>query len=639
LFSAPDGSTLDIQRVEVLRGPQGTIFGEGSMGGTIRIISNKPDLSEFGGDVSLGTSQIDDGDSSWSAGAVLNVPIAEEVFGLRLASRFDDMGGYIDNPLLGKDDINTAKKGQLRLKTLWMPSKQLSVEFTYFMDRTDFDGRSIAMEVDSLEFGSFGEESGYSDFDLYDLTIEYDLGFANLVSATSFTKGDQIQPIVLDLGSFIGSTTINTLETETKSSELRLVSTGGSAFFWTIGGIYTEKEFDGLLDVQFRLLQPTAVDPFTALFGLAPGFSALNLEVFGLTSQPSESWAIFGEIGYEFSEKLTASLGLRYFDAEFGGENNIRTTTGITFLDPTFTPYTDNGLWALAGLTNPFVTTVTDSNSSRGDDSAISPRLNVSYALNENANAYFSVAKGFRSGGVNPVTSTVNFVTGEIVNFEPSYDSETLWTYELGVKAYLDDSRWLVEGAVYYTDWKDIQTTFVGSQVTISTTVNGEEAEIYGFDGNLTFVATDELTVGVSLNYTHGEYKQTEVFSEGKSLDFADGDPLPSVPEWSGSAYASWRPQLTESLAGLVHLVYSYQDETFKASRTNLAYPLQQMDELSFFNLRVGVDAENWGAHLYATNLLNESGLSAPSSPSTAGIVGYPVIKPRTVGIDFKFNF
>jgi len=645
LFTAPDGSLLDVNRVEVLRGPQGTIFGESSMGGTIRIINNKPDLSEFGGEVSLGVAHTKNGDVSWNAGTVLNVPIVEDKFGVRLAAKFDDIGGYIDNPLTSRDDVNSIEKSQIRLKTLWAPTEELNVEFTYYRDRTDYKGRSVVTNLDDFEFASTGEESGPSDFDLFDLTIEYDLGFANLVSATSHIKGSQTQPFAIEQNPFSGTTTRNELDFNTTTSELRLSSKGDSRLFWTIGGIYSDKDFDAFLDSQFRILGPTAPNPVFDLFGLTPGFSSVSIGLSGSTILRSESWAVFGEIGYEFTERLTVSLGMRYYDVDYEGENGIRTETSITFLDPDLNLRTDNGLWALGGITNPLVNPpVVDSATPSGSDDAFSPRLNVSYALNDDANAYFSVAKGFRSGGVNQVLSTVNTLTGGQIEFEPSYASETLWTYELGFKAYLDDARWLVEAAVFYTDWKDIQTNVIPVGSNVGTTVNGDEAEIYGFDANLVFKATEVLTLGVSLNYTHHEYNLTDEFvmagtPEERNLGFIDGDPLPNVPDWSGSAYISWRPQLSDSLTGLVHLVYSYQDETAIATRLDPVDPFLTMDSLSLVNLRLGLEGDQWGAYLYAVNLFDEGGLAAPSSLSRAAQFGGPVIKPRTVGLEFRRSF
>jgi len=444
-------------------------------------------------------------------------------------------------------------------------------------------------------------------------------------------------PIRIDQGPLFGSNTDALIDSEVKTTELRLVSKPDSAVFWTFGGIYTKKEIDQIANVDLTLLLPS--DPALAALGAAPGFTQTNVVLQGSIFEPTESWALFGEIGYDLTEKVTLTVGARYFKSNFDAVNNTTTDTVATFLNPALEPYTDPGFWSLIGFANPTVVSTTDVAMPSGSDDAFTPRINLSYAFSDDANMYISAAKGFRSGGTNAIISTPNSLDpANPIVYPEQYLSESLWTFELGAKGYALDSRLYLEGAIYYTDWSDIQTQITPAGASVSGIINGESAEIYGFDASVQFFATPTLTLSAAVNYTHHQFKLSPEFDAGTTA-FIDGDPLPNVPDWSANASLTWRPALTDTLNGLFNAVVVYQDETFEADRDNLLEPLSRMEDRVLVNMRAGVETENWSAYIYAANLFDKRGLAAPISASNTATVGAPVLTPRKIGFEVNYNF
>ena len=608
---SPDGTTLDMNRVEVLRGPQGTLFGEGSMGGTLRFITNTPDLSAFGADFIGGYNTVEHGDDGWNGTAVLNVPVAKDVFGLRIAGEIREEAGYIDNVQLGTEDVNDRRLEQLRVRGRWQATDKVTVDGTYYHYDNEAGAPSVVDDLDTLTVSTFQDVEAFSEVDAFNLTVDIDFGGASLLSSTSYTERDQNQPYASGDGVTSLTYTEVSLAGKDFTQELRLASNGDGPFNWLVGGFLTNSESD-----QPILIEVIATIPGGgAIFGLPGTDMRVSVVSDNTITSETDTWAAFGEISYDFTERLTGTLGARYYESEYDWVNINHTETTIAIL--------------LGGIPLFSFPSVTDEfNEPSGDDNSFSPRFNLSYELAEDSIAYFNVAKGFRAGGVNLILQ-VPLPGGGFITLPENYGPETLWTYEVGAKSLLDDGRWMLEGAAFYTDWTDLQAVtcpFEGAS--LCSTQNQGAATVYGLEGAVTFIPTK--TVSLSANASYADATFDEATDEHN-----EGDPVAYVPEFTFSAAFDWRPAISDGMNALAHLDYSYQDEIHRVSLTGAGY--QESDSFNFLNARVGIEKERWGAYLVGRNLTDDQGAANPvTANATTQIV---TVRPRMFGVEFRANF
>ena len=342
---APDINTYDLERVEVLRGPQGTLYGQGSMGGTLRFITKAPELDRVAYKVDLAPAVTKDGEFSSKVQAVVNIPLQEDKLGIRIAGSFEEEGGWIDQPTASKTNINDQEVMNLRTKVLWRPTEALDISLMADIHRNDIGSRMA--EDDEGNFtqalGSLETPSKVDDFDIYNLTLSYDLGAVQFVSVSSYmedrTEGKN-QKFVFPFAPppttpFLGVID-HFLEGDTFSQELRLSSKGSEAFQWTVGSFYRDSE----------TLQHYP-------------FFALNEQ------ETTTSWAVFGDASYDLTDRLKLGAGIRYFEDE---REHFDKVAVLTQKD-TFT--------------------------------SVDPRIYANYDVTPTMKAYASISSGFRSGGFN----------------------------------------------------------------------------------------------------------------------------------------------------------------------------------------------------------------------------------------------
>ncbi len=607
----PEGTTLDTNRVEVLRGPQGTLFGEGSMGGTIRVISNRPDLSEFGGSFIGGYSGVEHGDEGGYGTAVLNLPVVEDVFGIRIAGEIREEPGYIDNIQLGQKDANDRKLTQLRGKALWQVNDEITADFTYYHYDSDIGAPSYVDDLDTLTVSTFREVEAFSEVDAFNAVVEFDLGFANLLSSSSYTDRSQNQPNAS--GDGVNSLVVTEAELggDDFSQELRLTSNSEGRLHWTFGGFFSTHDSEQPIFIEVIQVIPGG--------GAALGLPGTDLKIHvtsdnALTST-TDSWSAFGEISYDITDRLTGTVGASYYQTDYDWTNaSVNTTTLSVLLGGI-------PLFEIPAVSNEF-------NTPSGEDDSINPKFNLNYSLGEDAMVYFNVAKGFRAGGVNLILD-VPKPDGGFVRLPESFGPESLWTYEVGSKALLDDGRWMIEGAAYYTDWTDLQAVFCPFEnAPVCGTNNQGAATVYGIEAMTTFLPIPTLTLTANAGYTDASF-------DDATPDHNAGDPVPYVPEITLSAAMFWRPEIGSEMNALVSLDYSYRDEVYRVSLINLGY--LESDSFNFFNAKIGIEKETWGAYLVGRNLTDDQGAAGPILPGQAGQI-VPV-RPRMLGVEFSARF
>jgi iron complex outermembrane receptor protein len=609
---SPEGTTLDLNRIEVLRGPQGTLFGEGSMGGTLRFISNAPDLGAFGGDFYGGYSSVDHGDDGWNGTAVLNAPVVEDVFGFRIAGEIREEAGYIDNIQLGTEDVNERKLKQLRARARWQANDEITVDATYYHYDNEAGAPNLVDDLDTLTVSTYQDVASFAEVDAFNAVVDFDLGFANLLSSSSFSEREQTLPSAS--GDGVNSLVFveANIGTDDFIQELRLTSNNEGPLRWTVGGYYTTTDV-----LEPIVIEVIAVIPGGgALVGLPGTDLKIAVDSDNFITAETESWALFGEVSYDFTERLTGTVGARYFESQYDWVNDVLTTTTTSILF--------NGIPLFE-----FPSVTEEHNTPSGDDDAVSPKFNLAYAFAEDTMGYINIAKGFRAGGVNLILN-VPFPGGGIVQLPESYEPETLWTYEVGAKSLLDDGRWLLEGAAYYTDWTDLQAVFFPFEgASVGGTKNQGSATVTGMEAAVTFLPAPTVALSANASYTDATF-------DDATADHDKGDPVPYVPEFSFSAAMDWRPSISDGMNGLLHLDYSYQDEIYRINNSGI-YKISESDSFGFLNVKLGIEKDSWGAYLVGRNLTDDQGAANPVSPDQT--TSFVTVRPRMLGMEFRARF
>lgn len=638
-----DLALLDVERVEVLRGPQGTLYGGGAIGGTVRYITTKPSLTDRSLEVSTQLSGTRRGGLNYGASTTFNTPLVTDKVALRASVGYFDNDGFIRNVALGRDNINFDRTLSARIALRAQPSERLSADFTYYLQRARFG--PFAQEYSSLapfDASFFGPGGERESIQLGNLALGYDFGFAQLTSSTSYVREkedtlDDYTYVIRDqiFGSFVDPPELLPPFTQytdqrdrshTVSEEIRLVSKGSERFDW-IAGLYW-------LDRRSRSHEQEWVPiPYPGLEEFAEwlGVTINDDKEYYLASDPStfRQWAVFGELGVRLTPRLRVSFGARHFD--------YRLRERFWAIDQ-YSPSgrDENGFARSEALPDEYFFGAADH-----EDEIY--RLNASYQLAGGDLLYTTVAEGFRPGGFNLVTPS----TGIPID-QRQYDPDSIVSYEIGGKFSLGAGRVYLSSALYYIDWEDIQTS-VPSGLGYSIQGNAGKASSRGFE--LELQARRVLLEGlkVSLGYSFTDVKLEETINE---LGF-EGDRAPRVPRHSGSLILDYDFPMAGGWSYGFNVVSSYTGSSntdFGALRPDEAgVPQPNSDFLrqdAYWLTSVSVRAEHdaWRLRLFADNVFDEHAqlnrIFADSSTVLRGpfILNVPN-RPRTVGLEITRRF
>ena len=574
-----DLRAIDLARVEVLRGPQGTLYGEGSTGGTIRYITNDPTLENFSGDVDFSLYDTDKGGFSQEVRAVVDLPVVENVFGLRIAGTYENRAGWVDQPAASREDINDNELSHIRVKALWHASDALNIKGTVLVHRNDIGG-SAYVNSGSNEDSNYAspvhptaESPAVDDYEFYNLTAAYDLGFATLLSASSYANMEKswVYGFFFPAFSFDVLSQFNQ-DTKIFTQELRLSSSDEGDLQWTAGLFYRDYENEEL-----------TVGDFSVGGTIFPGASFISF------IETSKSAAIFGDMSYAFNDRLEMGFGVRYFEDDRDFSDFV---SGIP-LDGSF--------------------------------DAVSPRVYAAYAFSDNVNLYLNIGKGFRSGGFNTADSIA-------IGGPETFDAEELWSYEIGSKMVLLDGRVSAEIALYQSDYTDmISVGVLGSG--IGSTSNIGEAEIKGIDLSFVWTPHEQLTLTFNGNVVDAEVVAVNATGTPQIV----GDSLDTVAEYGYSLTTDYSFNWNDATAGFFRISYQEQGESeFTLRGSGLANPVLKSDKLTFLSANIGVEFANWTGELFGKNLLNDAGWTTPYGPEFGTS---PQARPRTLGIKFGTEF
>ena len=593
-----DIPSTDIERVEVLKGPQGTLFGQGAVGGVLRYISKKPSFEGFAGDVSAKTYSTKGGDISNEITAAANIPVSADKLAFRVAASYKNKGGWIDQFPTGGDNANDEDASNIRIRGLFQATENFTIDTTAIRNRSESGGPNI-VNIGSISDSKYykltpalEDRGGLSispertyDYEVYNISASYDFGFATLLSSTTkydieVDEGARTAVLRIAPGFHIPESDLLAdlaylrSETHAYGQEIRL-SGDTDTLNWTVGLQYADAErmsdsgsanswLDDNLDILFGF--PVQLYP---------------------TLLTSESVAVFSDVSYDLTNQLTVSVGARYY------EDDIEFSVGTTKADSDF----EN----------------------------LSLKGSLSYALTDQANVYFTIAEGFRSGGVN--------VFGDA----GPYDPESLISYEFGGKAILFDGRFSVDAAAYFSDYDDYQAqeTIIVAGSPQSAIRNPGKAEIKGIEWTLSAHITDQFNVGFNGHISEGEF--TEVAENPPT--FLSGDPLSGVPKYSYSVSADYNFNWSSSIEGFAHVNYSRHGESAFTNRGIAQFyadrePVNESPAVGYLGAQIGAKWNALTLRLFGKNLNNE--LREPNE-------GDPIYslqrRPRSIGIEASYSF
>lgn len=661
----PDLDLFDLNRVETLRGPQGTLFGSGSIGGTIRYITNQPKTGVMEGLIEGNINLVGGDDFGGHLKGAINLPLGDTM-AVRAVGYVTRYGGFIDAFREGggkSEDVNSGERYGGRIALTFEPSEDISITPRVVYQKVVADGynRQEVYNLFGNEFTttrpqiSYGEREQYlllrekfvDETLLADLTMSFGLGGIDLTSVTSYINRDILASrdasaltgsVSVDLGYpaaavLLPSNLRDTTALETFTQELRLSSNGDGPFQWVVGGFYSK------IDRFYRQRLPTpGYDAYTDAV-LGAGTAAATANGFPANSPYNsdlpydiEQFAVFGEASYEINDRFTATVGGRYYD--FKEERD----------------FVSGGLFSNL-----------DNRTDRTKSDGFSPRVLLSYDASDDITLNAQASKGFRLGGVNDPLNLPLCSPGDAAIFGgfQDYGDETLWNYELNMKG--QSGGVTLNAGVFYTDIKNLQVTLDAGTCSSRIVFNVPKAHSAGIEFELSAKPDDHWEFGISGSLLDSKFDSTVVSGGGQVIGgIRDGNRLPSVPRFqiSGSAFYNFPVGGGEGYVGFSaqHVSNRFTQPSDQevnprvfvhglpfggapgaASTTvNLTLPDYQL-----VNLSAGVDFDSGlSLSVYANNLFDENALlSFDRERGGRARLGFNVGQPRTIGITARQKF
>lgn len=657
-------AVFDLERVEILRGPQGTLYGAGSEGGTVRFITPQPSTTKFSNYTRSDVGFTVGGSPSYEIGTAFNLPLASDKVGLRVSGSYRHDGGYVSridihNMQLLEKDANWIDTKTFRAALAYKPTENLTITPSFFWQDQWFNDSSVYWEGYTSPAGAYTAYSNPGDnvfnrgtmlanytserFKLPALKVEWNLGSVLLVSNTSYYDRDQAG--ISDLSSFEAAVwtgnpifpqgmyapSYNDTSQQTFTQEIRLQSQNSdSRLTWVVGAFYQnakqhhhERVEDIFLPDLF--LANTGV-PFDDVFpgGLYEGLYTVKIDP---VDTVDKQLAAFGQIDYKITDKLTATAGVRYAKTDF--------TIHATYAGPIVGPVADD----------------------RGSKSAkpVTPKFGLSYQATDDTMFYASASKGFRSGGYNnPVAIGCgpDLAALGLTQRPPLFDDDTVWSYELGGKTRALGDRLQVDASVYVIKWDSIQFGYNLPQCGFSFTTNAGKATSKGFELSLQSRPIDPLTLGLAIGYVNAKYDET-VFAPsgattapppGSKAITSEGDRIVVAP-WTVSFTGNWAFNVME------HDSYFRLNYDFRAGLNdrlpwhnpqNGSYDINipGPEAIRSLSARLGTNVAGADIALYVNNLTNQHPkLARGHWTASTPLYLNTTTRPRTVGVTISYRY
>ena len=621
----PDVNTFDIERVEVLRGPQGTRYGANSLGGLLKYVTKSPDTEQTSFDVRLDANAVSHGDNGYGLEAAGNFPLSDTT-AIRVSAFSREEAGYIDNLGTGKKDVNNLGSSGGRISLLSEPGENLTIQATAMLQSTDIDGRpEVRIGIPTLEaaFGEYEQERWApdplnQDLELYSLTVRYDLGGAVLTSTTAYNVIDVSSVrdwTRLEGGEFSGFPGVETFpdkfntKTEKWSQEIKLSSAANDELEWSVGAFLTGKD-SYLRSLEQGLLADGTVSTDEPTWG-GGGFTTGTAENMFSSNWESEfkHTGIFGEITYHLSDTFDITGGVRWSSNE-------------TEFDQTL-----GGLWQCSTFDAAVPSTCDANNENvfprvKSDDDATTFLITPRWHISDSTMLYARAAQGFRPGGPNSLTPAAIAAGAGVV-----YDSDSLTNYEIGVKTLLADNRLSIDLAAFYIDWEDIQIRQISGGFAF--TGNGGEASSEGIELAVTAHPTDNLSISFNVGTLDAKLEED---APGIGVGAVSGDKLPNASDLTHGGTISY--DFPEFNGYSIGIGGSWRHVDDRLGDLGAAERLV-LESYDTYNLHASLSNDRFVLRAYAKNLTDERGIDSVSPFFSTAIVS----RPRTVGLSLTMSF
>ncbi|WP_413403024.1 TonB-dependent receptor [Pseudoalteromonas sp. KJ71-7] len=675
-----DMRLVDVERVEVLIGPQGTLYGAGTLGGAIRYMLKEPELDFISGEVFGDVFQTQESDSiGGEAGFIFNLPLIEDKLAVRTSLNIYEDPGFIDyaytvrepgvsitdpdwtnldavnSNLKNVKDANGETTTTGRISLRYKANESFEGTLNYFYQKQDTEGRSIVHHnslngnnglndrIGKYESAYRFEEPREKEDQLLSLELKADLGFAELVSATGIShfeadgQRDQTDLLIrLDYGyeefpSF-SAFTRELDEVDTFTQELRLVSQNDSDLNWIVGGFYNKTDTDASSREFTPGFDQFAVDNFGGA-QLRPD----SLEYLEITGSKVTESALFGEVGYQVTDKLDITIGARFY------EYDVESKAAFDF------PLA-NTLYEGAA---PDAISVNFEENEAGDNGNLF-KFNAKYQFTDSVMAYATISEGFRIGGSNglvpcPTPLPEDQQTGCGTPDEMLYDADTTTNYELGFKSTWMRSQLHFNAALFNVDWDNAQiagATTVGQLPYLS---NAGSANAKGIEIATRAILSDSFTAYATYAYTKAELTSDApyLFNADGTDGAKDGDRLPGSPEHQLSMGINYQTEVFNDKT--LDINYGLTAQSDVISKVGLRDNGEALPGYSLSNISAKLTADAWSTTLYVDNLFNKYAITSVRR-SDADITtangadiqrnyGYFINRPLTVGIKFNYKF
>lgn len=633
----------DIAQIEVLKGPQGTLYGASSMAGTVKIISREAEFNELTGYAQTSMATTKKGAESYNGSGMINIPLIDDQLALRLVGWYENNGGYIDQVRFNVEDSNEEKTKGLRAQLRFQPSENLTLKVMALHQKTDVDdvsrfslkpavtppnqppqplpgGIETALPGGKFLNNDYVFQPWEDELSLYSITANWSLDAYNVTLASSLLDRESLYTFdgaATIFGVFNqGIVAISAFPQQKKlwSNEIRISSDFDGSFNFVVGAYYQQEDsnFDVEISVPTAAGRRTAFNPSTeGLFG--PNAGKPGNAIFGRTVEGElKQKAVFGELNFDITEDLTLLLGGRYFEST---QINIEQST--------------KGIGTIGA--GPLIQSEIDSD-------RFTPKASLSYQVNNDAMIYLSYSEGFRVGGINQVTP--------FAPIPADYQPDSLNNYEFGWKTSWLNNLLTVNGSIYLIDWQDIQVVQADNFTGIFNFVtNGGEAEIKGMELQISARPSDALSLSLSWAYTEAEItaNQPQLTLGAANLirtPLQAGDDIPAVPELSAALsvdYTWWQIKDSEwDLSVSADVSYIGKSSTEGNNRNEFN---RIIGDYTLVNFRASlVNEEKWNFTLYIDNVFDELAV-VDIIADTQNPDDYTVVRPRTVGLRARFDF
>lgn len=646
---------FDVQRVEVLRGPQGTLFGAGSEGGTVRFVTPDPSLSTYSGYMRSELASTHNGDTSYEAGVASGGPIVDGVLGFRASAYYRRDGGYVDredymNGQITQPNSNWENTANLRLALKWAVNDKLTISPSFYFQRLYLnDTAAFWQELSNVSAGVFRNGNRQTNpstdpFYLTALKLDWDLDWAHLTAdASYFSRRQHALPDYTQFDRAIYGLNPryqagDAAESPFKDSqdntvaEVRLQSSDPAARLTWTAGLYAshldENETQNIIDPT---INAELGGTYCTQLAPCPGGQIATQPLFRIVDR---QYAFYGETNFKITQQWSVTTGVRVERAEFTGDS----IQYGPFVGPT------------NGPTNPLPA------HGSGSSTPVTPRFVLNYQPDRDDLFYASAAKGYRVGGINQ--GLTSFCSGDLSNLgltkgPNTYNSDSLWSYELGAKNTLLDRRLQINSSVFLINWKGIQQNVVLLDCGLQFVANLGQARSEGGDIDIQMRPIDDLFLDFSAAYTEARYTNTVCGgpivctgpgAAGKPL-VSEGDRLPGAP-WTLTFSGEYSLPLIRDKQPYIHWDYHYataqtallptQDPANGISDTTIP----GLPTISSLAMRAGLRWSGVDVSIYGQNLTNEHPLlfASRDTPFEDLYFGHS-IRPRTIGVTATYRY